>query len=303
MLVTGASGVAGTALVEVLRTAGYDVSGISSAQGDLRDLSTALAVFEQVQPEAVIHLAGRVHGIAGNTGAQGDMFLDNLQINMNVVEAARRTGARKIVAMGTVAAYPGDVALPMRESDIWSGRPHGAEYGYAQAKRAMLAQLEAYQEQYGLDFAMALSTNLFGPNDRFDEARGHVLPSLISKFHRAVTTGESVVVWGTGAPTRDFLYSFDAARGLQVLLERGSGVYNLASGMIVSIKNVADQLAEVSGYSGEILWDHGKPNGQMRRDYDMSRISELGWGPAVGFREALESTYAWYAGHVQSARR
>ena len=299
-LVTGATGLMGTALVAELRDAGQEVIGLGSANADLR---VSADVIERHRPEIVYHLAARVRGIMGNAGTQGDAFLDNIRINTNVIDAARLAGVRKVVAMGSAAIYADSVPLPMREDDAWAGRPHRSEAGYAHAKLAMLAQLEAYREQWGLEFAYCISTNLFGPHDRFDEGHGHVIPSLISKFHRAVATGERVTVWGSGTPTRDFLYVADAARAMRRIGEAGSGAVNLASGQAVSIRAVAELIADVAGYGGEILWDRTKPDGQLRRAYDISRLRALGVGPGRPLRDALADTYAWFAANAAVARR
>ena len=302
-LVTGATGLMGTALVAELRAAGQDVVALGRADADLRDPAAPLAIITQHRPEIVYHLAAWVRGIMGNAGAQGDAFFDNIRININVIDAARRAGARKVVAMGSAAIYADSVKLPMREDDLWSGRPHRSEAGYAHAKLAMLAQLEAYREQWGLEFAYCISTNLFGPHDRFDERHGHVIPSLISKFHRAVAANERVTVWGSGAPMRDFLYVADAAHALRRIGEAGSGPINLASGHAVSIRTAAELIADIAGYRGEILWDGAKPDGQLRRGYDVSRLRALGIGPGRPLREALSETYAWFAANMASARR
>jgi GDP-L-fucose synthase len=238
----------------------------------------------------------------GNLRTQGQAYLDNVRMNTNVVEAARLAGARKIVAMGSAAIYSDIVPLPMREEDVWAGPPHASEAGYAHAKRGMLAQLEAYRDQFGLDFAYCISTNLFGPHDRFDEAYGHVLPSLVSKFHRAAQEGSAPVVWGSGEPRRDFLYAADAASAMRLIGERFTGAINLASGMEVSIREVATLLAEIAG-CGEITWDRSKPDGQRLRAYDVSKLRALGFTPAHDLRSGLEQTYRWYAGHYDRARR
>ncbi|QHC65687.1 NAD-dependent epimerase/dehydratase family protein [Rathayibacter sp. VKM Ac-2759] len=303
VLVTGSTGVIGTAIVHELREHGYDVFAASSEQADLRDESATAALLNTVAPDSVIHLAARVHGLMGNLRSPGEMYFDNARINTNVVEASRLAGVRKIVAMGSVAMYSDGLRMPMRESDIWMGPPHASEAGYAHAKRGMLAQLEAYAEQYGVDYAMVLSTNLFGPADRFDEERGHVLPSLVSRFHRSVRLDQRMVVWGDGSAQRDFLYSKDAATGLRILLERGSGVYNLASGRETRIREVVDTLAGVSGYRGEIEWDTSKPNGQRERSYDVSRLTGLGWTPRYGLEEALRETYEWFDANASLVRR
>lgn len=293
----------GTALTAELRQAGQKVVALGSADADLRDPAASAAVIARHRPEIVYHLAARVRGILGNAGTQGDAFLDNIRINTNVIDAARLAGVRKIVAMGSAAIYADTVALPMHEDAAWSGRPHRSEAGYAHAKLAMLAQLEAYREQWGLDFAYCISTNLFGPHDRFDELHGHVIPSLMSKFHRAVASGERVTVWGSGMATRDFLYAADAARAMSRIGEAGSGAINLASGQAVSIRAVAELIADVAGYRGEILWDRTKPDGQLRRAYDVSRLRALGVGPGRTLQEALSETYAWFAANAVAVRR
>ena len=293
----------GRALVAELRADGQAVVGLGSAAADLRDPGATEAVFGRYRPEVVYHLASRVRGIMGNAGTQGDAYLDNIRINTNVVEAARRWGVRKVVAMGSAAIYGDEVPLPMREEDYWIGRPHASEAGYAHAKRAMLAQLEAYREQWGLEFAYCISTNLFGPHDRFDERSGHVVPSLISKFHRATRTGEAVTVWGSGIPMRDFLFVADAAQAMRLIGATGSGAINLATGETVSIRGLAELLAEISGYGREIVWDASKPDGQMRRAYDVSRLRALGVGPGRPLREGLAETYAWFAAHAADVRR
>ena len=303
VLITGASGVIGMAVTDLLTAQGYDVSAVSSVDADLTNELSATRLIQAVKPRFVIHLAARVHGLMGNLHQQGSMFYDNARINSNVVEASRLAGVKKFVAMGSVAMYSDSVALPMNEADVWNGAPHSSEAGYAHAKRAMLAQLEAYKDQYDLDFAFALSTNLFGPRDRFDEKNGHVLPSLLSKFHRGVHTGDPVTVWGSGTPTRDFLYSKDAAVAIQLLLEKGSGVYNLATGQHHSIRDTAALIAKVTGYEGEIQWDRDKPDGQSARAYDVTRITDLGWKSTTSFEDALRETYDWYSANDVLARR
>jgi GDP-L-fucose synthase len=250
----------------------------------------------------VFHLAARVAGIGGNLAAPGEFFYENLVINTNVIEAARRAGAGKVVAVGTAAIYSDLVALPMSEDDLWLGPPHHSEAPYGHAKRAMLAHLEAYRQQYGLDFAYCILTNTFGPHDTFDEQRGHVMPSLISKFHRAANEGGAVTVWGTGAPTRDFLYVKDAARAIRLAGVGHSGPINVASGAAVSIRDVVEVIGTVSGHAGEVRWDASKPDGQPARGYDVSRLRALGFQPAYDLVAAVAETYAWYRDNRAVAR-
>lgn len=303
-LVTGATGLVGTALVSALRAGGrYTVVALSRADADLRDRDAALRAFQAARPDIVFHLAARAAGLGGNLAEPAKMLYENLLINSTVIEAARSAGARKVVAAGSTAVYSDIVALPMKEEDLWLGPPHGSEAAYGHAKRMMLAQLEAYQAQYGLDFAYGVLTNTFGPNDRFDEKHGHVLPSLISKFHRAAAAGEPVLVWGTGSPRRDFLYSKDAAKALLLLAERWTGPINLASGRTLSIAELVDVIRRVTGFKGRIEWDRSKPNGQEQRDYALDKLKGLGFAPDFSLEAGVRETYEWYVRHLSAARR
>jgi GDP-L-fucose synthase len=304
VLVTGATGLMGRALVEELRNHGTPVIGLSSAEVDLTDFQRTLAVFQQHRPSIVYHLAARVSGIMGNLRAQGQAYLDNVRMNTSAIEAARLSGARKVVAMGSAAIYSDMVQLPMREEEVWIGPPHASESGYAHAKRAMLAQLETYRDQWGLDFAYCISTNLFGPHDKFDEQHGHVIPSLISKFHRAVRDRASVTIWGTGTPQRDFLYVKDAATAMRMIGETFSGPINLATGEHVSISEAVQLIREISGCPEQaLIWDRTKPDGQKLRDYDVSKLRALGFQPRYTLREALTETYSWFGANASTVRR
>ena len=273
------------------------------ADADLMDLAATRAMFEHARPDVVFHLAARVAGIGGNMAAPGEFYYDNVVINTNVVEAARLAGARKVVAMGTAAIYSDIVSLPMSEDDLWLGPPHGSEAPYGHAKRAMLAQLQAYQAQYGLDYAYCILTNTFGPHDKFDERYGHVLPSLISKFHRGLTTGEPVVVWGNGTARRDFLYARDAALAARLVSERHTGPVNVASGREVPIRELVEIIRAASGFAGEVRWDESKPNGQQLRQYDLARLRATGFTPRHTLEDAVAETFDWFAVNAGQARR
>lgn len=304
VLITGAGGVIGQALTQELMAAGYTkVVSATSKDVDLTDQSATEKIFARHRPALVFHLAARVWGIMGNMSNKGVAYLENVRINTNVVDAARLSGAVKIVAMGSTAIYSDKVVLPMSEDQIWKGAPHHSEAPYAHSKRGMLAQLEAYQDQYGLEFAFGISTNLFGPYDKFDEKFGHVIPSLISKFYRGAELGEPVSVWGTGKAERDFLYSADAALALRLIAEEASGPINVATGTSVTIRHTVETLKEISGYSGEIHWDASKPDGQKLREYDVSRIQALGFTTKFPFEVALQKTYEWYKNNASSARK
>ena len=303
-LVTGASGLLGHALVNELRSvAKGEVVSLSSRDADLTDFEATRAAFERHRPGVVFHLAARVSGLMGNIKAQGQAYLDNTRMNTNVVEAARLAGTTKIVAMGSTAIYSDVVRLPMTEEQIWDGAPHYSEAGYAHAKRGMLAHLESYRDQYGLDYAYCISTNLFGPHDKFDEQHGHVIPSLMSKFLRANQRGEPVTIWGTGTPQRDFLYSKDAALALRMIAEGFTGPINMATGTAISIADTVKLITEVSGFKGAVEWDRSKPDGQKLRQYDVSKLQSLGFKPRYSLRDALLETYEWLAAHAAVARR
>ncbi len=304
VVITGGTGMVGRAVEQELRAAGYaTVLRLGREEADLRDPAQAEAVIGAAKPDVVYHLAARVHGIMGNLRARAEVYLDNIRINTNVVDAARLAGARKVVAMGSAAVYSDLVALPMREEDVWLGAPHGSEAAYAHAKRAMLAHLEACHDQYGLDYCFLIATNMFGPHDRFDEFNGHVIPSLLSKFERAVRCGGAVEIWGSGTPRRDFLFAADAARAIRLAGERMTGAINLATGTTVSIAELVGVLVDVTGFTGPVLWDRSKPDGQMLRAYDMSRLQTLEFAPASSLPDALRQTFQWLQAHRAGARR
>lgn len=305
ILVTGSGGVLGTALLKVLRQQEPEaLLAPNRMQCNLMDASEVAKVWESFQPTVVFHLAGWVAGVQGNLNFAGQAFYENSCINLNVIEASRKISVKKIVAAGTAAIYPDGIPLPMQEVDVWQGPPHGSEGAYAHAKRAMLAHLEAYKLQYGIDFGYMICTNLYGPNDRFDETYGHVVPSLIARFHRMKSQGlDEMVVWGDGSPTRDFLFSEDAARAFVAVAEKGSGAYNTATGTAVTIRRMVDVLKVVSGFGGRVVWDTSKPKGQQTRSYCVKRLSSLGWEPKVTLEAGLAQTYQWFDQHHPTVRR
>ena len=303
-MITGGTGLVGTALAAELRSAGYDsVTQLGRRDGDLAQTAQAESVISAARPDIVYHLAARVNGIMGNARTQGENYLENIRINTNVVEASRRAGVTKLVAMGSTAIYSDQVPRPMREDDLWLGAPHGSEAGYAHAKRSMLAQLEAYRDQFGMDYAFCIATNMFGPHDRFDEENGHVIPSLLSKFERGVRRGEPVNIWGSGTARRDLLYAPDAARALRLVGESFTGAINIATGHTVSIADVVATLVQVTGFTGPVIWDRSKPDGQMLRDYDVSRLAALGFTPAHRLDQALRATFDWLRDNLAGVRR
>lgn len=296
IIVTGAGGLVGSALVDRLRAEGYEnVMPVQRADCDLLDTPATFALFDRRRPDHVFHAAARVYGIMGSMKHQGASFYENCMINTNVVEASRRAGARKITVMGTGAVYPfPSPGLPLKEDMIFLGRPYPANAGYANAKLATLAMLEAYEESYGLKWAYIVSGNLFGPRDKFDVEFGHVVPSLIKKFYDAKKSGGTVQVWGDGSAQRDILYVKDAARVALAVMSSIDGAVNMGSGHVYSIRDVVETLSELAGMSGRIEWDHSKPNGQAYRAYDLSKIERLGLSPIYSLRDGLAETWKWY---------
>jgi GDP-L-fucose synthase len=296
IMVTGGHGLVGSAVVELLRGEGYShVQPVGRAECDLSDLAATRRYFEAAKPDYVFHAAARVYGILGNMRNQGLSFLDNNLINTSVVESARAAGVKKVTVMGTGAVYPFPPAsLPLREETIFDGRPHPSERGYADAKRAMLAMLEAYQESYGLDWAYIVSCNLFGARDKFDVEGGHVVPSLIRKFREAELSGGPVVVWGDGSAQRDFMYVKDAARVALAVMEKLSGPVNMGSGSVWSIGQIVEALGRITGLADRVVWDATKPNGQAYRAYDLSRLESIGFSCAYSIEQGLRETWDWY---------
>lgn len=302
ILVTGGTGVLGSALTRLLSESGRRFVVLRSDEVDLRSAEATKRAFRATSPTMVYHLAARVHGLGGNMRYPAEMFTDNMHINTNVIEAAQEAGVEKVVGVSTVAIYSSDAPRPTSEGAIWSGPPHRSEQAYGHAKRAMLAQLEAFHTQYGLAYAYPIFTNIYGPDDRFDPENGHVVPSLIAKFHRAATEGGAVEVWGTGIAERDFIMARDAARALLLIGERHTGPINVATGSTSRIRDVVTTLAECSGVQ-DVQWDATKPDGQLERNYDVTKLQSLGFRPEVALHDGLCETYAWYARNVPGVRR
>jgi GDP-L-fucose synthase len=297
IVVTGGTGMVGSALVRVLREAGFrDVRAIGSADCDLLDWQATRAFFAEHRPEYVFHIAARVFGLMGHLQNKGIAYLDNILINTHTIEAARLAGVRKIVAMGSGCVYPHPApGAPVTEDMVWYGPPHHAEDSYAHAKRAMLAQLVAYQEQYGLPYAFVISGNMYGPDDKFVEEFGQVTPSLVRKFHVARTRGGEVPVWGTGTARRDFMFSEDAGRAMLAIMQGVEGAVNMGSGEVHAIRELVDALSDITGMGDRVVWDRSKPDGQDHRAYDLSRLFATGFRPRVSLAEGLRRTYEAFA--------
>jgi GDP-L-fucose synthase len=302
IVITGGEGVLGRALQRHLHSLGRDFVSLSRKVVDLTDRDRCIAVISEIQPSIIFHLAAKVHGLGGNASFPAEIFEQNSRINLNVLEAARKSGSSKIVAVSTVAIYSSDVPKPTSEQSIWAGLPHHSEMAYGHAKRAMLAQLDAYEKQYGTKFCYPIMTNIYGPDDRFDPMYGHVIPSLVAKFHTAATTGAAVKVWGTGKAERDFLHSNDAARALVILGDTFCGPINVASGGVTKIRTIVGILSKISGVTN-VCWDPSKPDGQLERSYDVSKLTELGFKTEVDLEAGLAETYNWYLQNVDNLRQ
>ena len=293
-LVTGGSGFLGSHLVELLEASGHDVTAPRSAEFDLTRADDAERLFADVRPELVFHVAALAGGINANRVAPGRFWYANLLMGAFVLEQSRLHGVEKLVMLGTICEYPKFAPVPFREDDLWDGFPEETNAPYGIAKKTHLVGGQAYRDQYGLDVIHLLPVNLYGPRDNFDLETSHVIPALIRKM----TSGESkVTLWGDGTPTREFLYVEDAARGIEVAGEQYEGrePVNLGSGMEISIRDLAELIAELTGFEGEIEWDETKPNGQPRRQLDVTRAREsFGFEATTPLTEGLERTIAWY---------
>ena len=304
-LVTGGSGFLGRVVVDKLRRRGADVVAPRSADYDLTDSDAAEALFAEVQPAVVVHLAARVGGIGYNQVAPAELYLSNLLMGTHVIEAARRHDTAKTVLVGTVCSYPKLTPVPFREETLWDGYPEETNAPYGIAKKAMLVHAQVNRAQYGQRSAFLIPTNLYGPGDKFHPSVSHVIPALIKKCVEAVEQGEDKIdVWGTGRATREYLYVEDAAEGIVLaaeLLDDPEPV-NLGTDQEVSIRETVEHIAALTGFTGELRWDPTKPDGQPRRRVDPSRAEKLlGWRATMPFDEGLARTIEWFLANRDEA--
>jgi GDP-L-fucose synthase len=298
VLVTGGGGFLGRQLVERLHADGLDPFVARRADYDLTRWDDAEQLFRDARPELVFHLAAEVGGIGANRANPGRYWYANLMMGVHVLELSRLGGVEKAVVVGTVCAYPKHTPVPFREDELWNGYPEETNAPYGVAKKSILVGAQAYREQYGLNAIFLLPANLYGPGDNFDLETSHAASALIRKM---VEGGDRVVLWGDGSPTREWLYVDDCAEALVLAAERYDGAepVNLGTGEEISIRELAETIAELTGFEGEIVWDTSMPNGQPRRSLDTSRARELfGFEARTPLREGLERTVAWYRAHA-----
>jgi GDP-L-fucose synthase len=294
VLVTGGGGFLGSHLVQRLEQAGDEVFVAHSRDYDLTHAEDAARLFDDAKPERVFHLAAEVGGIGANRENPGRYWYANLMMGAHVLELSRVHEVDKLVLAGTVCAYPKFTSVPFSEDDLWNGYPEETNAPYGIAKKSILVGAQSYRAQYGLDSIYLLPANLYGPRDNFDLDSSHVIPALIRKM---IDANGNVVLWGDGSPTREFLYVEDCAEGFLLAADRydGEEPVNLGTGVETSIRELAETIADLIGFEGEIEWDISMPNGQPRRQLDASRAERLfGFTARTSLQEGLGRTIAWY---------
>ena len=302
VVVTGGAGFFGSYVVDALRARGArEVVIPRSRDYDLRDRAACARLLADARPDVVFHLAATVGGIGANRDNPGGMLFDNAAMGLHLVEQCRLAKVPKTVIAGTICAYPKFAPLPFREDDLWAGYPEETNAPYGIAKKLLLVQAQAYRQQYGMNAIMLFPVNMYGPRDNFDLRTSHVVPAMIRKCVAAREQGlGEVTLWGDGSPTREFIYAADAAEGMVLAAERydGGDPVNLGSGNEISIKDLAHLVAGATGFGGAFRWDTTQPNGQPRRQLDVTRAKDrFGFVAKTSFADGLRATVAWYLEH------
>jgi len=307
VVVTGGAGFLGSFVVERLQTAGATTIVPRSADYDLVDRAAVRRLLADAKPDLVIHLAARVGGIGANRDNPGRFLFENAMMGLHIFEECRLAGVKKLVAAGTICAYPKFAPLPFKEDDLWNGYPEETNAPYGIAKKMMLVASQGYRDQYDMNSVVVFPVNLYGPRDNFDLHTSHVIPAMIRKCVAARDAGQSeVVLWGDGSPTREFLYVDDAAEGIVTAAEKydSSDPVNLGNGVEITIRDLAAHIARATRFSGRFVWDTTKPNGQPRRQLDVSRAKErFGFVAGTPFDQGIAKTVAYFEEHRKEIER
>jgi len=305
--VAGHNGLVGSAIVRKLKENGHrNIITFSHSELDLTNKGDTEAMFRLYKPTYVFLAAAKVGGIYANNSASGEFFYDNISIQTNVMEAARKSGAKKLLFLGSSCIYPRECPQPIKEEYLMSAPLEQTNSAYAIAKIAGIEMCKAYRKQYGSNFISVMPTNLYGPNDNFALMGSHVLPAMIRKFHDAKTSGIKMVeLWGDGTPRREFLHVDDLASALILLMEEyNSPIHiNVGAGQDVPIKFLAKMIADIVGYDGEIFWNMEYPNGTPQKLLDSSKIKELGWTPKISLDKGVQDTYKWFIDNYKDLRK
>jgi len=299
VVVTGGAGFLGRYVVAGLRRRGTrHIHVPRSAEYDLVSLDGVVRMYNDMKPDVMIHLAAVVGGIGANRAHPGEFFYKNLMMGVQLIEQGRLRGLEKLVAIGTVCSYPKFTPVPFREEDLWNGYPEETNAPYGLAKKMLLVQSQAYRQEYGFNSIFLLPVNLYGPGDNFDPTSSHVIPALIKKCVDAVESGaEEIECWGTGAASREFLYAADAAEGILLATEyyNGAEPVNIGSGAEITIRELVETIARLTGFRGRIRWDSSQPDGQPRRRLDVSKAKAyFGFEAHTSFEDGLQATIDWY---------
>ncbi|THD67737.1 GDP-L-fucose synthase [Robertkochia marina] len=304
--IAGYRGMVGSAIWRALSKAGYtNLVGKSSKELDLRNQQSVKSFFAEEKPDAVIDAAARVGGILANRDYPYQFLMENLQIQNNLIDEAKKAGVEKFIFLGSSCIYPKLAPQPLKEEYLLTGPLEPTNQWYAIAKIAGIKACESIREQYGWDYVSLMPTNLYGPNDNFDLKTSHVLPAMIRKFHEAKAAGHTpVTLWGTGSPLREFLHVDDLARAVVFALENRleDHLYNIGTGTDLTIKALAEMIQDITQHKGEILWDSDKPDGTPRKLLDVSKINQQGWQAQISLEEGILSTYQWFLEHIEELK-
>ncbi len=302
ILITGGSGMVGNSLQEYLPEAYY----VSSKECDLRVYDGVKYLFNSIKPDYVIHLAAKVGGVKANSDYLGDFYYDNITMNNNILEVSRQKNVKKVVSLLSTCIYPDKVNYPLTEDQIHAGPPHKSNYAYAYAKRMLDIQSQAYRDQYDCNFITAVPNNLFGEHDNFHLEESHLIPAIIRKMYEAKQNNKDVVLWGDGKTKREFTYAKDLSKIVLLLLQEYNDKepINVGNTNEYTIKEVAETIADIMNFKGEIVWDESKPKGQHRKPSDNSKLLNMGWGSEdyTPFKKALQNTCNWFIENYPNVR-